>query len=39
MDAEQTDNKKDMIIGILGLTGIATFTVVGLIIKHMFFMG
>ena len=38
MEAEQDKNKKDIIIGILGLMGIATFTIVGLIIKHMYFM-
>lgn len=38
MEEEQNKNKKDIIIGILGLVGIATFTTVGLIIKHMFFM-
>lgn len=33
------ENKKDIIIGMLGLIGITVFTVVGLIIKHIFFMG
>ena len=33
------DNKKDMIIGILGLIGMAIFTIVGVIIKNIFFVG
>lgn len=38
MEKEEIDTKKEMLIGILGLTGVALFTIIGLIIKHMFFM-
>ena len=35
---EETDNKKEILIGILYLIGIMVFTIIGLIIKHIFFM-
>lgn len=34
---EEVNDKKDIHIGILSLIGITAFTVIGLIIKHMFF--
>ena len=34
---EENNNKKDVIIGICALTGLAIFTIVGLIIKNLFF--
>ena len=37
MELEHKKRKKDYIIGIAGLIAIATLTIIGLIIKHMFF--
>lgn len=39
MEQEEINVKKEKITGLLGLTGMALFTIIGLIIKHMFFMG
>ena len=36
---DEMDDKKKIIIGIADLIGIMLFTIIGLIIKHMFFMG
>ena len=36
---EEDDHKKDKIIGLLGMTGMAAFTIIGLIIKNIFFSG
>ena len=35
---EDMDDKKKILIGILDLIGIMAFTIIGLIIKHIFFM-
>jgi len=35
---EEIKDKKDIYIGIFNLIGITLFTIIGLIIKHMFFM-
>lgn len=35
---EEIDDKKKILIGMIDLIGIMTFTIVGLIIKHIFFL-
>ena len=37
MEQEPNNNKKDYIVGIVGLIAIAVFTIVGVIIKNLFF--
>ena len=37
LEKVETNNKKDIIIGIFNLVGITIFTVVGLIIKNLMF--
>lgn len=34
---EKVDNKKEILIGIFNLMGIMAFTVIGLVIKHLYF--
>ena len=36
-EEDEIDDKKKILIGMLGLIGIAIFTIVGLIIKNMYF--
>ena len=38
MEAENENNKKDYILGICGMSAVAIFTILGVIIKNMFFM-
>ena len=35
---EEIENKKNITIGIINLIGITAFTIIGLIVKHMFFL-
>lgn len=37
MDEEEVDDKKKILIGMIGLIGMALFTIVGIIIKNIFF--